>query len=616
MGSGDACAQEIDTPSHRLAPNAVDSGGGGAATTSHQLNMSAGEAGGAKTSFTSSALYPGLMNVASFPGTTIDLSSVAQSSTAVQLNFSAPGYDGGLGSLQAGSSYSIQWATETAVIWSFSSAQVVIATSAVSPASAQSALVSGLLPNTTTYFRLWTLDAAGDLSALSNGTTVATLARVPQASASPFVLVGVSSVSAGWGAFAPSPSSMTAEGYLLQASTAADFSGTILSSSTASPAASTLTVTGLFSNTTYYFRVGALNWSGAANYAALGSTLTLISPDVTPPSPVVDLAASAPAASALSLNWTAPSDPDNIPLNGTYAIQYATWTGVTWATSSAQVLISTLNVTAGAAQGSVAAGLSPNTTYFFRLWTADGKPNWSSLSNGTTVATLAAPPAGAQIVTLSTNAATVSWTALPVSPASATAEGYRLEASSTNFGALSPGGLVYSSATAGALASTLTISGLDPNTTYYYRAASLNWAQAPNYATVGAAATLADPAAALNPAFLDVFTSSATGRWAALPVSPSSATSEGYRLELSSTNFGALSPGGLVYSSATTAAAAGALTVSGLDPNTTYYSRVASLNWDAAADYTTLSATSTLANAPILPGPMQVFVSSAVLSWA
>ncbi|MEK7384433.1 MAG: LamG-like jellyroll fold domain-containing protein, partial [Elusimicrobiota bacterium] len=592
---------EIDTPSSKIVRNAADQAGSTVAFTSFRLNGALGEASGPVVSLTSFRLYPGLMGIASFPGLVSDFSAAALSSVSVRLAWSAPGVDGALGALAAGSSYHVQSSSVTPVSWAYSNAQVSISTSGVSPGDAQSSPMPGLQPNTTYFFGLWTQDAQGNLSFLSNGATVATLAPPLSAPAPAFLMVGVDSVTAQWTPLPASPSSTTAEGYELDASTASDFTGTILSSRTSGVAPSTLTISGLFSNTTYYFRVGSLNWAGIANFEALGSTLTLASVDATPPSDVADLAAATNGVGSVLLSWSGPSDPGNSPLSGTYAIQYATWTGVAWSTSGAQVSFSTSGVISGAAQARLISGLDPNTTYFFSLWTADAKPNWSALSNGATAVTLANPVTNIQTVALGTSAVTLGWAALPMTPSSATAEGYRLEASSTNFSALAPGGLVYSSATTNVAASTLSVSGLAANTTYYFRVASLNWTQTTNYALAGPFSTLAVAPTQLASDFLDVFPTSATARWAARPIAPSSATCEGYTLEASSTNFGALTPGGAVYSSVTAGVLASTLIVSGLAPNTTYYFRVGALNWNAAANYTTLSATSTLANAPAAP---------------
>src|SRR5262249_11457200 len=78
---------------------------------------------------------------------------------------------------------------------------------------------------------------------------------------------------------------------------------------------------------------------------------------------------------------------------------------------------------------------------------------------------------------------TVAWVALNDSPpdaSSKTCEGYVLEASSNNFGALAPTGApVFTSSTFDNGVSTLTVGDattpLDLSPTYYFRVSSLNW---------------------------------------------------------------------------------------------------------------------------------------------
>ncbi|KKW28261.1 MAG: UDP-glucuronate decarboxylase, partial [Candidatus Uhrbacteria bacterium GW2011_GWD2_52_7] len=152
------------------------------------------------------------------------------------------------------------------------------------------------------------------------------------------------------------------------------------------------------------------------------------------PSTVTDLAAvSETSTDAIKLSWTAPGDDGSIGVlnNSTFTIQYATYTTVAWSTSSAQVEISTSGVAPGTSQYYTLDGLSANTSYYFRLWTKDSSANYSPLSNGATAATLTNPVTGTQVISVYFSGATVSWNALPVSPSSATCEGYILQASTS-----------------------------------------------------------------------------------------------------------------------------------------------------------------------------------------
>jgi hypothetical protein len=97
----------------------------------------------------------------------------------VEVRWTAPGEDGLFGVLPAGTSFYIATTTVLANAidpnyWTSrrnSSADIIIATSNVSPASNQGILLSGLEINSTYFMRAWTRDEKGNFSDLSNGAT-------------------------------------------------------------------------------------------------------------------------------------------------------------------------------------------------------------------------------------------------------------------------------------------------------------------------------------------------------------------------------------------------------------------------------------------------------------
>jgi len=133
--------------------------------------------------------------------------------------------------------------------------------------------LQGLMSNTTQYFRVQSYNSANvtDHSwvALSSASTL-----TKQVTGTGFAGVYTTTVTVGWAALPVIQQSDSCEGYLVDASTAPDFTGLVLSSATASPTLGSLTVQNLFADATYYFRVGSLNWNGAANYVSAGSTKT------------------------------------------------------------------------------------------------------------------------------------------------------------------------------------------------------------------------------------------------------------------------------------------------------------------------------------------------------
>ena len=132
-----------------------------------------------------------------------------------------------------------------------------------------SAGFTGLDPNTTYYLKVAT-DATGPYTILNSSPTLAPLVVAPT-----IYVVNGGSITANWNPLPAAPQSASAEGYRLEASSAANFSGTIFSSVTRNVALSTLTVLGLDGSTTYYLRVASLGWGDNPNYRFIGSTPTV-----------------------------------------------------------------------------------------------------------------------------------------------------------------------------------------------------------------------------------------------------------------------------------------------------------------------------------------------------
>jgi len=131
--------------------------------------------------------------------------------------------------------------------------------------------VTGLDPNTTYYLRVGSL-YSGTTEWSTPYPSTSTLAD--QVTNAQIYKVFESSVTLTWDALPQNPSTSTCEGYIVQASTKNNFDPIYESSSTTDVNISTLTVVGLNAGTTYWFRVGSLNWLNVANYVIVGSTKT------------------------------------------------------------------------------------------------------------------------------------------------------------------------------------------------------------------------------------------------------------------------------------------------------------------------------------------------------
>ncbi len=135
---------------------------------------------------------------------------------------------------------------------------------------------SGLAANTTYYLRVQSLSLSppNPDSSLADVGAGATLAVPPSAASSPFVSVSYASMTVHWVALPSSPQSASCEGYQVDLATSSDFGGVLYSSITSGSAATSAAVAGLSYGTTYYLRVGALNWNNASNVLAMGSSVT------------------------------------------------------------------------------------------------------------------------------------------------------------------------------------------------------------------------------------------------------------------------------------------------------------------------------------------------------
>ena len=105
--------------------------------------------------------------------------------------------------------------------------------------------------------------------------------------------------------------------------------------------------------------------------------------DTAPPSAVADLTATNPTSTTLTLRWTAPGDDGSTGTAASYDVRYMTGLAITesnW-NSANQCTGEPTPGPAGSSEIYMVNGLSPSTTYYFALKTADEVPNWSPISN-------------------------------------------------------------------------------------------------------------------------------------------------------------------------------------------------------------------------------------------
>ena len=141
--------------------------------------------------------------------------------------------------------------------------------------------------------------------------------------------------------------------------------------------------------------------------------------DTTPPAAVNDLVAINPSWNSMTLTWTAPGDDGRTGTAARYDIRYSLspLTETIWP-SAEQATGEPSPKPAGSADTFVVTGLTPTTSYYFALKTADAEGNWSEKSIIASAATTEipdnVPPAAvADLVAIAstTNTVTLTWTA-------------------------------------------------------------------------------------------------------------------------------------------------------------------------------------------------------------
>ncbi|MCX5785181.1 MAG: fibronectin type III domain-containing protein [Elusimicrobia bacterium] len=201
------------------------------------------------------------------------------------------------------------------------------------------------------------------------------------------VVTGVylSSISVSWEQGNPD------NGYIVEASTASDFTGAIKSSYTPNISLTALTVEALAPNTTYYLRVGALlTASTSYAYTSPPSRCTLALPPVASATPITSV-----TAASMAFNW---DDPGNPP--GTvYLLEY------TSAAFASAVQVTTTSLTPQA------LGLKVNTTYYARVSAVNHAGAPTAVLDLGAAATLANMPAGTSILSVSSISVSVGWDA-------------------------------------------------------------------------------------------------------------------------------------------------------------------------------------------------------------
>jgi len=284
--------------------------------------------------------------------------------------------------------------------------------------------------------------------------------------------------------------------YSLSAITAANWGSATQATGEPSPLAAgsseTFAVQNLASSTTYYFAIctgdDVPNWSALSNVI---SRTTLA--EVIAPAAIANLTLNTPTLNSITLHWTAPGDDGTTGQASLYDIRYSTspianasvWNNAT------QVTGETVPKPTGFAESFTVGGLLPSTTYYFAIKTADEVPNWSAMSNVPSLATATeqTPPSaitGLFASNITGSSVRLNWVAPGDDGSTGTAAMYDIRYSTSPVTAANwndatqvtgePAPLIAGTS------QTLTITGLDIETTYYFAIKTAD--EVPNWSSI------------------------------------------------------------------------------------------------------------------------------------
>ncbi|NDB63066.1 MAG: hypothetical protein EB170_04250 [Nitrosopumilaceae archaeon] len=339
-----------------------------------------------------------------------------------------------------------------------------------------------------------------------------------------------------------------------------------LVANTASPSTTYYSHSGLTTNTSYYYKISAINSAGtSATSAEVTATPTSTSTGSLPNAPT-NLVGVAASPTQANLSWTAPSNTGGYPISG-YKIEYRIGSG------SYSTLVEN---TGGTITTYSHTGLTTNQVYVYRVYSITSFGTSTQASNevvvqpaSTSALTAPNPPTGLSATPISPTQVNLSWTA-PSNNGGSSITSYKIEVKS---GSGSFSNLVSNT---GNTATSYSHTGLSTGTTYTYRISAINsiGTSSPSSetsATPTSSSTSGVPSAPTNLVATASSSSQINLSWGA-PSSNGGFAISGYKIEFK-TGSGSYST--LV---ANTASTSTIYSHTGLSSGTTYVYRVSAIN--------------------------------------
>jgi titin len=481
--------------------------------------------------------------------------------TTASVTWAAPANNG-----SAITGYSVQYSTDSGSTWTGISGGVVSA----SPAS-----LTGLTNGSTYVFRVAAINGVGTgaYSAASTGVIPYT---VPDAPTSVSATAGFGSAALTW--TAPFNQGRAISNYYVQYSSN---SGTTWSAATVTGTTTTsYTMSGLSANTTYIFKVAAVNIAGTSTYSSSSNSVTVYGLPGTP----TGVTTSA-GQSQVTVSWSVPSG--NSSAISSYSLQYSTNSGVSWSSV----------ITTGSSATSYVASVTANgSSYIFKVaaTNAAGTGSYSTASSGATPYDVPSVPTSVA-GTAGSSSASLTWTSSQANGSAITS--YQVQYSSD-------GGTTWSnSLSTGSSTASYSVTGLTVGTTYVFRVAATNSVGTGGWSLTSSSVTPYGPPLAPTGVVATAGVGQATLTWTAPSNNGNAITN--YSIQNST-------DGGSTWSAATlTGSTSTSKTVTGLTAGTAIVFRVAAIN--AAGTGTYSSATDPINPYSVPAAPTAVTATAGLL---